>query len=94
MSHTRLVCIYTNYQKVKELIVQNRRDIWTLSDDNGTLTSNHLVHKRTLKYLAKPILNRLVWLNGWVFVYESKWSGAWVPLQSLRGYLNLDRKDF
>ena len=35
------------------------------SDSNGTWTHNHLVRKRTLKYLAK-----LVWLNGWVFVYE------------------------
>ena len=28
---------------VKELLTQNRRDIWKLSDSNGTQTHNHLV---------------------------------------------------
>ena len=51
---------------VKELIARNRRDIWSLSDCNGTRTHNHLVRKQTLNLLAK--LARLV--NGWVFVYE------------------------
>ena len=44
---------------VKELLARNRRDIWNLSDYNGTRTHNHLVRK------VWP-----VWLNGWVFVYE------------------------
>ena len=38
---------------VKELLAQNRRDIGTLSDCNGTRTRNHLVRKRTLNHLAK-----------------------------------------
>ena len=32
---------------VKELLARNRRDIWSLSDCNGTRTHNHLVCKRT-----------------------------------------------
>ena len=50
---------------VKELLARNRRGIWTLSDNHGIRTHNHLVRKRTLNHLAKPIL-----LNGWVSVYE------------------------
>ena len=38
---------------VKELLARNRRDIWSLSDCNGTRTHNHLVRKRTLNHLAK-----------------------------------------
>ena len=38
---------------VKELLAQNKRDIGTLSDCNGTRTRNHLVRKRTLNHLAK-----------------------------------------
>ena len=45
---------------VKELLAQNRRQIWSLSDCSWTRTHNHLVHKRTLNH----------WLNGWVLVYE------------------------
>ena len=40
---------------VKELLVRNRRDIWSLSDCNGTRTHNHLVCKRTLNHLAKLV---------------------------------------
>ena len=32
---------------IKDLLAWNRRDIWNLSDCNGTLTHNHLVCKRT-----------------------------------------------
>ena len=32
----------------KELLAQNRCDIWSLSDCNGIRTHNHLVRKRTL----------------------------------------------
>ena len=38
---------------VKELLAQRRRDIWNLSDCNGTRTHNFLVRKRTLNHLAK-----------------------------------------
>ena len=40
----------------EELLARNRREIWSLSDCNGTRTHNHLVRKRTLKRT----------LNGWV----------------------------
>ena len=46
---------------VKELFVQKRRDIWSLSDCNGTRTHNHVVHKRKLKHL--------------VFFHLSSWYG-------------------
>ena len=38
---------------VRELLAQNRRDIWSLSDYNKTWTHNHLVRKWTLNHLAK-----------------------------------------
>ena len=38
---------------VKELLVRRRRNIWILSDCNGTRTHNNLVRKRTLNHLAK-----------------------------------------
>ena len=38
---------------VKELLARNRRHIWSFSDSKGIQTHNHLVQKRTLKYLAK-----------------------------------------
>ena len=38
---------------VKELLAQNRCDIWCLSDSNGIRTQNHLVCKRTLNHLTK-----------------------------------------
>ena len=50
---------------VKELLAQNRHGIWSLSECNRNQIHNHLVCKRTLNHLAK-----LVWLNGWVFVYK------------------------
>ena len=40
---------------VKEPLAQNRHEIWSLSDCNGTQTHNHLVCKRTRR--AKWILN-------------------------------------
>ena len=52
---------------IKELLAQNRRNTWSLSDCNGTRTHNHLVCERTLYYLVK-LTNGL--LNGWVFVYK------------------------
>ena len=38
---------------VKELLARSRREIWSLSDCNGTRTQNHLFHKWTLNHLAK-----------------------------------------
>ena len=38
---------------LKELIAGNRREIWSLSNCNGTRTHNHLVRKRTLNHLDK-----------------------------------------
>ena len=37
-----------NYLNVKELLAQNRCDIWNLSDFNVSGTQNHLARKRTL----------------------------------------------
>ena len=39
--------------KVKELLAQNRCNIWSLSDCSRTRTHNHWVHKQTLNHLAK-----------------------------------------
>ena len=39
--------------KVKEVLAQNRCDIWSLSDCNGTRTHNHLVRKWTLNHLVR-----------------------------------------
>ena len=41
-----------NCLNIKELLGQNRRDIWSLSDSNRTRTDNCLVRKRTLSHLA------------------------------------------
>ena len=49
---------------VKEFLAQNRREIWSLSDCNGTRTHKHLVRNRTLNHLI-----------GWVFVYELRSCG-------------------
>ena len=38
---------------VKEFLARSTRKIWSLSDCNWNRTHNHLVHKRTLNYLAK-----------------------------------------
>ena len=42
-----------SYLNVKELLVQDRCNIRSLSDCDGSQTHNHLVHKRTLNDLAK-----------------------------------------
>ena len=55
---------------VKELLVQNRGDIRSLSDCNETRTHNHLVRNRTLNHLTKlaslakcmSVRNRTKWL--------------------------------
>ena len=50
---------------VKELLAQNRREIWSLSDCNWTRTLNHLARKRTLDHLAKLERSKLK-----EFIYE------------------------
>ena len=49
---------------------QNRHGISSLSECNRTQIRNHLVCKQTVNHSAK-----VVWLNGWVFVYERKGCG-------------------
>ena len=38
--------------KIKQLLAQNKRLIWSLSDCNATRIHNHLVRKRTLDHLT------------------------------------------
>ena len=38
---------------VKELLTQNRRHIWSLSNSNGTRTHNHLFREQALNHSAK-----------------------------------------
>ena len=61
---------------VKELLAQNRCDIWSLSDSNGIRTHNHLVRKRTLNHLLKQA-NLAKWLN---ILWRTKWLWLWIPL--------------
>ena len=35
------------FLSIKELLVQNRRDIWSLSDCKGTGTHNHFVNQHS-----------------------------------------------
>ena len=67
---------------VKELLARSRRDIWRLSDCNGTRTHNHLVCKRTVNHLAK-----LSSLDKWSSArLRTKWLWFWVPIQSHKIY--------
>ena len=55
MSRTRYkmnLCPYSSLT-VKELLAQNRRDIWSLSDTNNIRTHNHLVQKRIPNHLVE-----------------------------------------
>ena len=58
--YTLYICL-----NIKELLARSRREIWSLSDCNWTRIHNHLVHKRTLNYLAKVAK----WLNCVVSTY-------------------------
>ena len=49
------------FLNVNELPAQNRRDIWSLSNCNGTLTHNHLLRQQTLTHLAK-LTKWLTWV--------------------------------
>ena len=58
---------------VKELLTQNKRDIWNLSDSNGIETCYHLVRKRTLNHWTK--------LTKWLsFRLQAKWLWARISL--------------
>ena len=48
---------------VKELVAWNKRDIWSSSDCKSQM-------HRTDKYSQYSSIIWLVWLNGWVFIYD------------------------
>ena len=62
---------------VKEILFQNRCNIWHLSNCSRTRTHKHLVRKQILnsqmhftdKYSQRRSVICPVWLNGWVFIY-------------------------
>ena len=65
---------------VKEHLARNRSDIWSLSDNNGIQTHNHLVCKRTLNHYTK-----LASLAKWSSVHlQTKWLWVRILLLSLR----------
>ena len=66
-----------NCLNVKEFLARNRRDIWKLSDYNGTRTHNHLVCKRAQHHLTKLLT------DDWVFAYKLSACG----FESHRGHL-------
>ena len=69
---------------VNELLAQNRREIWGLSDCNGTRTYNDLVCERTLNHLAKLAKWLKCYLAKWLSVcLRTKWLWVRVPSQSL-----------
>ena len=43
---------------VKELLARNRRDVWSLCNDNGIRTHNRLGRKRTLNHLAEGLTDQ------------------------------------
>ena len=49
---------------VKEFLVRNRADIWSLSDSNGIRTQNHLAQSQYSSIIWP------VWLDGWLLIYE------------------------
>ena len=64
MSRMRFRVTLYSCLNVKELLAWSRRDIWNSSDWNGTRM------QRTDKYSQHNSIIWLVWLNGWVLVYE------------------------
>ena len=76
---------------VKELLAQNRREIWRLSECNWTRTHNHLLRKRTLNRLAKlaslgkwlSVCLRTKWLCVRFQLLQSCWNlNFWLPLEN------------
>ena len=53
---------------IKELLVRNRRDVWSLSGCNWTQTHNHSVRKQTLNRLAKLAKFINDWAVLWVLI--------------------------
>ena len=47
---------------VKELLIQRRREMWSLSDCNWTRNKNHLVWKQTLNTHSKYLSVGYIWL--------------------------------
>ena len=58
-----------SYQKFKELLARNKRNILSLSDSNEIRTHNHLVLKQTPNHLAKTA-NWLSFVVG-TYLYNS-----------------------
>ena len=60
-------CILYSCLKVKELLARNRNDIWSLNDNYGIRTFNHLVRKRTLfmptKWLSVHLQTKRLWVS-------------------------------
>ena len=54
-----------SWLNVKQLLAQNRRDSWSLSDSNEIRTHNHLVCRQTLNHLSK----QAKWLSCVVSTY-------------------------
>ena len=74
---------------VKELLAQNRCDIWSLSDSNGIQTHNHLVPKQTLNHLAKlASLAKCLSVGLWI-----KWLWVQILLLSDEEFLQIWKKD-
>ena len=81
---------------VKELLAQNKHDIWSLSDCNAIRTHYHLVRKQTFNHLAKLAkwlscvvstyqLNHLAPLAKSLSVHlQTKWLWVRVLLQPLK----------
>ena len=73
-----IVCL-----NVKGLLARSRRNIWSISDSNVIWTHNHLVRKRTLKHLVKPVR-----LAKWFSVrLRTKW--LWVRIVLLLLKINI-----
>ena len=68
-------------------LAQKRRDIWKLSEYNGTRTHNQLIHKGIVNHLVK--LGK--WLNACLRI---KWFRVWDPLQSLDTWICQDQQKF
>ena len=62
-------CALYIWLSLKELFAQNKRDMWSLSDCNGTRTHNQLVRKGTLNHLVK-LTKRLSWVLS-IYLYGS-----------------------
>ena len=62
MSHTRLrVNPHYSALNVKELLARNRREIWSLTDCNGTRTHNYLAS--LAKWLSVRLRTKWLWVR-------------------------------